>query len=68
MTRPGYLRQDLLPHHWHWIMFGLLDLLGTELVYEVGLKCLGYPPTWVDTPEELQLIDSAIAEHLKGKY
>ena len=68
MTLPGYLRPDLLPFHWHWLMFDLLNFLGPELVWEVGLNALGYPPTWVDTSEEFEKVESAIAEFLKGKY
>jgi hypothetical protein len=26
---------------------------GVERVYEIGLRVLGYPPMWVDTPQEL---------------
>jgi len=61
------LNPERVPYHWHWSMFPLIDLVGLELVYAVGLKALGYPPTLVDTQIEANVVDSALMKHLNGE-
>ena len=52
---------------WDWRMFPMLDLLGPELVYAVGLKSLGFPPTLVDTKEEADQVEAAVIKFLKNE-
>lgn len=61
------LERDFIQFHWHWAMFPLIDLVGPELVYAVGLKALGYPPTFADTQKEADIVDAAIIQHLNGE-
>ena len=56
---------DVIPFHWHWLMYPLIDLLGPELVYAVGLEALGYPPTLVDTQQEVDQVHPALIKHLE---
>lgn len=53
---------------WHWLLFSLIDLAGTAVVYDVGLAVLEYPPTWVDTHEEAEIVETAVFEFLRRKY
>jgi len=48
-------------------MFPMLDLIGPEIVYAVGLKALEYPPTWVDTKEEADQVEAAVMVFLTAK-
>lgn len=52
MSLRGEVDPNEIQFHYHWIMFPMLDLLGPELVYAVGLEALKYPPTLVDTKPE----------------
>ena len=67
MSLRGEVDPELTSFHWHWIMFPMTDLLGPELVYSVGLKALEYPPTWVDTKQEADLVEAAIDKYLEAK-
>jgi len=49
---------------WHWLMHPMVDMLGPDLVYAVGIECLKYPPTWVDTKPEADLVEAAIDDFL----
>jgi len=60
MSQRGEVDPEWVSFHWHWIMYPMVDLLGPELVYAVGLKALGYPPNWVDTKNEADSVESAI--------
>ena len=64
MSLRGEVDPELMPYFWHWIMFPMLDLVGPELVYSIGLKVLGYPPTWVDMQEEAAEVEAAVVEFL----
>lgn len=52
---------------WHWSLWPLCEMCGVGLVYSIGLKVLGYPPTWVDLVEEKQLVEAAVLAFLKEK-
>jgi len=65
MALRGEVDPELTPFFWHWIMFPMLDLLGPELVYAVGIQALGYPPTWVDMKEEAAIVEAAIKKYLE---
>lgn len=67
MSQKGEVDPELVPYLWHWLMYPLTDLLGPELVYSVGIEALGYPPTWVDTVEEVRIVDAALVKHLNGE-
>ena len=45
---------------WHWSMWPLLDLFGCQIVWDVGLKTLGYPPTTVDLQSEADMVEFAL--------
>lgn len=64
MALRGEVDPELTQYFWHWLMFPLLDLIGPELVYSIGMNALDYPPTWVDTKEEADLVEAAIVLHL----
>jgi hypothetical protein len=66
MSLRGEVNPELIQFHWHWLMFPLLDMIGPELVYVVGLETLGYPPTWIDLKEEADLVESAVVEFLQN--
>lgn len=57
-----------IDRQWHWLMFALVDLVGAETVYDVGLKILEYPPTWVDTHSEAEIVESAVFEFLRKQH
>lgn len=67
MSLRGEVDPDEIQFHYHWLMFPMLDLLGPELVYAVGLESLGYPPTWVDTKQEADQVEAAVIEFLERK-
>jgi hypothetical protein len=67
MSLRGEVDPALTEFFWHWLMFPMLDLLGPELVYAVGLESLGYPPTWVDTKQEADQVETAVMEFLERK-
>lgn len=58
---------DLSHLMWPWLMQPMVDLLGPELVYAVGMECLEYPPTWVDTKPEADKVEAAVMEFLEKK-
>lgn len=61
------VQADELYQSWHWLMFAMVDVIGPELIWVVGLEALGYPPTWVTTIEERDLVEAALQVHfLKG--
>ena len=64
MALRGEVDPELTQYFWHWLMFPLLDLIGPELVYSIGMEALDYPPTWADTKEEADLVEAAIVLHL----
>lgn len=66
MALPGEVDPDLVPFFWAgaWMLFPHLDMFGPAIVYAVGLEALGYPPTWVDTTQEADLVEAAIWRHL----
>jgi hypothetical protein len=53
---------------WHWLMHSLIGLVGPRVVYDVGLQVLEYPPTWVDTHTEADLVENAVFEFLRSRY
>ena len=53
---------------WHWLMHSLIRLVGPRVVYDVGLQVLEYPPTWVDTHYEADLVEAAVFEFLRSRY
>ena len=67
MSLRGEVDATVTEFFWHWLMFPMLDLLGPELVYAVGLECLEYPPTWVDTKQEADQVEAAVIEFLERK-
>lgn len=67
MSLRGEVDPDEIQFHYHWIMFPMLDLLGPELVYAVGLEALKYPPTLVDTKPEADQVEAAVIEFLERK-
>jgi hypothetical protein len=67
MSLRGEVDPELVEFFWHWLMYPLLDMIGPELVYSIGLECLGYPPTWVDLKEEADLVEAAVIEFLEKK-
>jgi hypothetical protein len=67
MSLRGEVDPDCTEFFWHWLMFPMLDLLGPELVYAVGLEALKYPPTWVDTKLEADRVEAAVIEFLERK-
>jgi len=67
MSQSGEVEPTLTPYLWHWLMIPMPDLLGPELVYAVGLECLEYPPTWVDTKQEADQVEAAVIEFLERK-
>jgi len=40
----------------------LLAIFPPDLVWQIGLQALGYPPTWADTDKEFQAVRTAILE------
>ncbi len=64
MSLSGEVDPNLVQFFWHWLMFPLLDLIGPELVYSIGLQALGYPPTWVDMAEEVADVEAAVVRFL----
>ena len=53
---------------WHWLMHSLIGLVGPRVVYDVGLQVLEYPPTWVDTHTEADLVENAVFVFLRSRY
>ena len=51
----------------HYLLVPAVQLVGAPLIWKIGIEVLGYPPTWVDMVEEVELIENAIASHLEGK-
>ena len=41
---------------------GLIDRFGADVVWEVGINVLGYPPSWLVGPEDALTIQDAIEE------
>ncbi len=48
---------------WHWLMFPLIDIAGPELVWAVGIEALEYPPTWVTSVAERDIVEAALQRH-----
>lgn len=46
----------------------LLLFIDPQTVYHVGLQCLGYPPTWIDTDDEAAAVEAAVMDSLRTKY
>lgn len=67
MSLRGEVDPELTSFFWHWLMFPMLDLIGPEIVYAVGLEALGYPPTWVDTKPEADQVETAVIDFLETK-
>lgn len=67
MSLRGEVDPTVTEFFWHWLTFPMLDLLGPELVYVVGLETLGYPPTWVDAKQEADQVEAAVIEYLERK-
>lgn len=65
------IRADVDPtkiyEFWHWLFFPMLEMLGPELIYSIGLPALGYPPTWADTKQEADLIEAAVDLYFQNK-
>jgi hypothetical protein len=40
-------------------------LCGPEIVYDIGLMILDYPPTWVDMDEEAAAVEAAVIGYLQ---
>lgn len=55
--RADDLEQKWLRIHWPYLMWPLCEMLGCAFVWDLGLKALGYPPTWVDTKWEVDQIE-----------
>jgi hypothetical protein len=53
---------------WHWLLHSLIELVGPTVVYDVGLRVLEYPPTWVDSHGEADVVESAVFDFLRSKY
>ncbi len=53
---------------WHWLLHSLIDLVGPAVVYDAGLVVLEYPPTWVDTHQEADVVEAAVFEFLRKRY
>jgi hypothetical protein len=68
MSQSGEVDPTMTPYRWDWLMIPLTDMFGPELVYAVGMKVLGYPPTWVDMKqEEADLVEAAVIKFLERK-
>lgn len=52
---------------WPYLMIPIVEMVGPQLTYSVGLQALGYPPTWVDTVTEKTAVDAAISRFLQGE-
>jgi hypothetical protein len=59
---------DCVRWQYHWSMWALVDMCGPMLVWSIGFKALGYPPTWIDLVEESQLVEDAVTQHLVEKH
>lgn len=51
----------------HWLLVPAVQLFGGPAVYQIGFNALGYPPTWADMPEEVELIESALLAFAQEK-
>lgn len=60
MEIPGYFDPQHRERYWDWKLFPLLDFYGHRRVYDVGLQCLGYPPTMVDLVDEVSKIEASL--------
>ena len=58
------LQKTELYDAWHWLMFPLIDLVGPELIWAIGIEALEYPPTWATTPQERDIVEAALQQHL----
>jgi hypothetical protein len=52
---------------WHWLFFPMLEMLGPELIYSIGLTALEYPPTWANTKQEADLVEAAVDLYFQNK-
>ena len=50
---------------WDPRLHSLVQLCSPEIVYDIGLMILDYPPTWVDTDEEAAAVESAVIGYLQ---
>jgi hypothetical protein len=50
---------------WDPRLHSLVQLCGPEIVYDIGLLVLEYPPTWVDMDEEAAAVESAVIGYLQ---
>ncbi len=50
---------------WDPRLHSLVQLCGPEIVYDIGLTVLDYPPTWVDTDEEAAAVEAAVIGYLQ---
>ena len=46
----------------------LLLFVDLQTVYTCGLQALGYPPTWLDTDEEADIVEAAVMDFLRTRY
>ena len=49
---------------WPYLMIPIVEMVGPQLTYAVGLQALGYPPTWVDLTSERDAVSSALSMFL----
>lgn len=52
---------------WDERLHAMVQIFGASLIWDIGLKRLGYPPTWACTNFEVDAIDAAIRNHLAGE-
>jgi hypothetical protein len=50
---------------WDRRLQSLVQLCSPEIVYDIGLMILDYPPTWADTDEEAAAVESAVIGYLQ---
>lgn len=62
---PAIIEQGL--EVWDSRMHAMVQIFGAELIWEIGLKRLGYPPTFACTNFEIDAVDAAIRTHLAGE-
>lgn len=52
---------------WHWTLLSTAEMLGPGFVWSIGLQALGYPPTWIHTKAEADVVITACLAKLKEK-
>ena len=68
MVMPDELDPDKVRINYHHSLLTPIAFFGVERVWAIGLDALGYPPTWVHSKSESQLVHDALLADARTRH